>query len=60
MPHVQEINYQTIHFVQETLANVVMGLLKTLKEVEEEPPTSIEVRIKELPRQVVVDARTYP
>ena len=48
------------YFMQETLANVMIGFLKTLKEVGEEAPTSIEIRIKKLPKQVEVDARTYP
>lgn len=48
------------YFVQETLANVMIGFLKTLKEVGEEAPTSIEIRIKKLPKQVEVDAHTYP
>ena len=48
------------YFVQETLANVMIGFLKTLKEVGEEAPTSIEIRIKKLLKQVEVDAHTYP
>ena len=48
------------HFVQETLANMMVGFVKTLKEVEEEAPASIEIRIKKLPKQVEVDAHTYP
>jgi len=48
------------YFVQETLANLMIGFLKTLKEVGEEAPTSIEIRIKKLPKQVEVDAHTYP
>ena len=48
------------HFVQETLANMMVGFAKTLKEVGEEAPTSIEIRIKKLPKQVEVDAHTYP
>jgi hypothetical protein len=48
------------HFVQETLANMMVGFVKTLKEVGEEAPTSIEIRIKKLPKQVEVDAHTYP
>jgi hypothetical protein len=38
------------HFVQESLANMMVGFLKTLKEVREEEPTSIEIRIKKLPK----------
>jgi hypothetical protein len=48
------------HFMQETLANLMMGFLKTLKEVGKEEPTRIEITIKRLPRQVEVDAHTYP
>lgn len=48
------------YFVQETLANIMIGFLKTLKEVGEEAPTSIEIRIKKLPKQIEVDAHTYP
>lgn len=48
------------YFVQETLANIMIGFLKTLREVGEEASTSIEIRIKKLPKQVEVDAHTYP
>lgn len=48
------------HFMQETLANVVLGLLKTLKQVEKEAPLSMEIKIRRLPKQVEVDAHTYP
>jgi hypothetical protein len=48
------------HFVQETLANMIVGFLKTLKEVSEEAPISIDIRIKKLTKQVEVDAHTYP
>jgi hypothetical protein len=48
------------HFVQETVANMMIGLLKTLKEVENEAPASIDIRIKKLPKKVDVDAHTYP
>lgn len=47
------------HFVQETLANMMVGFLKTLKETDE-PPRSIEIKIKKLPKQMDVDAHTYP
>lgn len=47
------------HFVQETLANMMIGFLKTLKEAGEGAPASIEIRIKRLPKQVEVDAHTY-
>ena len=43
------------HFMQETLANLMVGFLKTLKEVGKEEPASIEITIKRLPRQVEVD-----
>ena len=32
------------HFVQEALANMMVGFSKTLKRVEEEAPASIEIR----------------
>jgi hypothetical protein len=48
------------HFVQETLANMMIGFLKTLKEVGEATPTSIEIKIKKLSKQAEVDAHTYP
>lgn len=47
------------HFVQEALANIMIGFLKTLKEVGE-TPVSMEIRIKKLPKQVEVDAHIYP
>jgi hypothetical protein len=48
------------HFVQETLANIMVGFLKTLKQVGDEEPTTIEIRIMKLPKQVEVDAHKYP
>jgi hypothetical protein len=47
------------HFVQETIANVIMGFSKTLKGLDS-VPEKIEVKIKKLPRSVNVDAHTYP
>jgi len=47
------------HFVQETLANIMTGFLKTLKELDE-VPKSIELKIRKLPKSVEVDAHTYP
>jgi hypothetical protein len=47
------------HFVQETLANMMVGFLKTLKELEESPK-NIEIKIKKLAKPVEVDAHTYP
>lgn len=47
------------HFIQETVANMVVGLLQTLKEVDE-PESSIDIRIKQLATPRVVDAHTYP
>lgn len=47
------------HFMQETLANMMIGITKTLKELKE-PPTNIEIRIKKLAKPVNVDAHTYP
>ncbi len=57
---VDKINLPLNHFVQETLANMMVGFLKTLKEVGDEEPTTIEVRIKKLPTSVTVDAHKYP
>ncbi|HKZ93747.1 MAG TPA: hypothetical protein VJ249_04095 [Candidatus Bathyarchaeia archaeon] len=47
------------HFVQETLANIMIGALKTLKEMEESP-RSLEIKINRLAKPVGVDAHTYP
>ncbi len=47
------------HFVQETLANMMIGFLKTLKETGESPKR-IELKIMKLPRPMDVDAHTYP
>ena len=47
------------HFVQETLANLVVGFLKTLKKAEESPK-NIRLKIKRLPTQLDVDAHKYP
>ena len=47
------------HFVQETVANVIIGFTKALKELEEQPK-SIEIKIKKLTKPVDVDAHTYP
>ena len=57
---VDKINLPLNHFVQETLANMMVGFLKTLKDVDVEEPTTIEVRIKKLPTSVEVDAHKYP
>jgi len=47
------------HFVQEVVANIMIGFIKTLKELEE-PPQSIKIEIKRLAKPVGVDAHTYP
>ena len=47
------------HFVQETIANVMLGFSKTLKELGATPET-VEVKIKKLPKPKEVDAHTYP
>jgi len=57
---VNSVRLSLNYFVQETLANMMVGFLKTLKDVEEEAPMSIEIRIKKLPKQVEVDAHKYP
>jgi hypothetical protein len=57
---VDKVTLPLNHFVQETLANIMIGFLKTPKQVEDEEPTTIEIRIKKLPKQVEVDAHKYP
>jgi hypothetical protein len=47
------------HFIQETLANMLIGFLKGLKEVEE-PPETIEIKIKKLAKPKNVDGHKYP
>ena len=47
------------HFIQETLANIVIGFLKTLKEVDENE-NIIQIKIKKLDKITVVDSHTYP
>ena len=47
------------HFVQETIANVMLGFSKTLKGLDT-TPEKIEVKIKKLPKPAEVDAHTYP
>lgn len=47
------------HFIQETVANMIVGMLKTLKEVDESEQ-SIEIKIKKMKETKTVDAHTYP
>ncbi len=47
------------NFVQETIANVMVGFSKTLKGMDA-TPEKIEVKIKKLAKPVEVDAHTYP
>jgi len=47
------------HFIQETFANIVIGFLKTLKEVDENE-NIIQIKIKKLDKTSVVDSHTYP
>jgi high-affinity nickel permease len=47
------------HFIQETLANILVGFLKTLKEADE-PEKIIEIKIKKLAKNRIVDSHTYP
>jgi len=47
------------HFVQETIANVMVGFSKTLKGLDS-APEKIEVKIKRLTKPAEVDAHTYP
>jgi hypothetical protein len=47
------------HFVQETIANVMLGFSKTLKGLDS-TPEKIEIKIKRLSKPTDVDAHTYP
>ena len=47
------------HFVQETIANVMLGFSKTLKGLDT-VPEKMEVKIRKLANPVEVDAHTYP
>jgi hypothetical protein len=47
------------NFMQETLANMMIGIMKGLKELEE-PPRTIELKIKKLAKPINVDAHKYP
>jgi hypothetical protein len=47
------------HFIQETVANMIVGLLTTLKDVDE-AEESIEIKIKKMKETKTVDAHTYP
>jgi hypothetical protein len=46
------------HFVQETVANIMLGFSKTLKGLET-VPEKMEVKIKKLAEPVEVGAHTY-
>ena len=49
------------NFVQETIGNIMAGFSKSLKGMStDEPPESIEVRIKRLHKPINVDAHVYP
>ena len=56
---VNNINLPLNHFMQETLANMIIGLSKTLKE-SKEAPKEIAIKIKRLAEPIDVDAHTYP
>jgi hypothetical protein len=47
------------HFVQETIANVMLGFSKTLKGLDS-TPEKIELKIGKLAKPIEVDAHTYP
>jgi hypothetical protein len=47
------------HFVQETVANVLLGFSKTLKGFDTFPE-NMEVKIRKLSKPLEVDAHTYP
>ena len=57
-----KVNGKTLplnYFIQETVANMIVGLLKTLKEVDETEQL-IEIKIKKMKETQSVDAQTYP
>lgn len=47
------------NFIQETLANTIIGFSHTLKEIDE-PVKTIEITIRKLEKNVKVDAHKYP
>jgi hypothetical protein len=47
------------NFIQETLANTIVGFSQTLKHLDE-PVNSIEITIRRLEKNVEVDAHKYP
>ena len=47
------------HFIQDTLANVIIGFLKTLKHLDEIEEI-VEIKIKKEKKVKEVDAHTYP
>jgi len=47
------------HFVQETIANIILGFSNTLKGLDS-VPENIEVKIKKLHKPVKIDVHTYP
>ena len=57
--HVNDEKLRLNHFMQETLANVIVGLLQTLKDVNE-PEKTVKISIKRLAQARAVDAHTYP
>jgi hypothetical protein len=57
---VNNIRLPLNHFMQETLANMMVGFAKALKETGTEDAAVIDIRIKKLPSQIEVDAHTYP
>lgn len=47
------------HFIQETVANVILGFSKSLKGLDT-TPEKIEVKIRKIAQPIEVDAHTYP
>ena len=47
------------HFIQETIANVILGFSKILKRLAT-TPEKIEVKIRKITQPIKVDAHTYP
>ncbi len=56
---VDDIKLPLNNFMQETLANMMIGIMKGLKELEQ-PPKSVEMKIKRLAKPMDVDAHKYP
>ncbi len=47
------------NFMQETVANMMIGLMKGFKQMEQ-PPKTVEMKIKQIAKPKNVDAHSYP